>query len=76
MTCRQTTCRYCGRDIENTSPYRAGEWRDRGNNRACGEGVYVTRHTRHAPIRERDLWPLAVKRARGNRAGQRFVGPL
>ncbi len=35
MAVRQTACRYCGQDIENHSPYRAGEWRDRGNNTTC-----------------------------------------
>lgn len=35
MAVRQTSCRYCGQDIENFSPYRAGEWRDRGNNPTC-----------------------------------------
>ena len=32
---RQTACRHCGQDIENMSPYRKGEWRDRGNNTHC-----------------------------------------
>lgn len=35
MKVRQTACRHCGQDIENFSPYRKGEWRDRGNNTTC-----------------------------------------
>lgn len=35
MAVRQTSCRYCGQDIENFSPYKRGEWRDRGNNTTC-----------------------------------------
>lgn len=35
MAFKQTSCRYCEQDIENHSPYRAGEWRDRGNNTHC-----------------------------------------
>ena len=51
---KRTTCRHCGQDIENTSPYRKGEWRDRGNNTHCptpaGDAGQV-----HAPCRsERD----------------------
>jgi len=51
MAVRQTTCRHCGQDIENFSPYRRGEWRDRGNNPTCptpeGDAGQV-----HAPYRE------------------------
>ena len=46
MAVRQTACRFCGLDIENFSPYRKGEWRDRGGNRRCND---KKRH--HAPIR-------------------------
>ena len=35
MRVRQTSCRHCGQDIEGFSPYRRGEWRDRGNNTHC-----------------------------------------
>lgn len=35
MTCRHTSCRHCGQDIEGFAPYRKGEWRDRGNNTHC-----------------------------------------
>jgi hypothetical protein len=35
MQSRQTTCRHCGQDIEGFSPYRKGEWHDRGNNTHC-----------------------------------------
>lgn len=35
MSVRQTSCRHCGQDIENISPFRRGEWRDRGNNTHC-----------------------------------------
>jgi hypothetical protein len=51
---RQTTCRYCGQDIEGFAPYRAGKWRDRGNNTHCPtpEG---DRGQVHAPVRPRDL---------------------
>ena len=35
MAVRQTSCRYCGQDIENFAPYRKGQWRDRGNNSTC-----------------------------------------
>ena len=52
MKVRQTACRYCGLDIENFSPYRKGEWRDRGNNTHCpapdGKNGPV-----HAPVIER-----------------------
>lgn len=35
----QTSCRYCGLDIESFSPYPKGQWRDRGNNTICpGDG--------------------------------------
>ena len=33
--CIQTSCKHCGQDIENLWPFRAGEWRDRGNNPTC-----------------------------------------
>jgi hypothetical protein len=35
MAVRQTSCRFCGCDIENFWPYRRNEWRDRGNNTHC-----------------------------------------
>lgn len=35
MKCRQTACKYCGQDIENFSPYKKGEWRDRGGSAYC-----------------------------------------
>jgi len=41
---RQTGCRYCSLDIENTHPFRRGEWRDRGNNTHCNDGKH-----QHAP---------------------------
>jgi hypothetical protein len=61
MKVRQTTCRYCEQDIEGVSPYRAGEWRDRGNNQRCptpegDAGLH------HAPYREgRDERSPSVK---------------
>jgi hypothetical protein len=32
---RQTSCKFCGLDIENFSPYKKCEWRDRGGNTKC-----------------------------------------
>jgi hypothetical protein len=55
VACKQTACRHCGQDIEGFWPYRAGEWRDRGNNAECpypingGEALPVG--TVHAPER-------------------------
>jgi hypothetical protein len=51
--CRQTTCRYCDQDIEGLAPYRAGGWRDRGNNTHCPtpEG---DAGRQHAPLRLRE----------------------
>jgi len=46
--CRQTSCRYCETDIEGFSPYRRGEWHDRGGNSTCIDG------RQHAPYRGRD----------------------
>lgn len=46
MAVRQTTCRLCGQDIEGHSPYRRGEWRDRGNNTHCPDDS----GRRHAPV--------------------------
>ena len=49
--CRQTACKHCGQDIENLSPYRKGEWRDRGNNWTCptpeGDAGQI-----HEPVRD------------------------
>lgn len=36
--CQHLICKHCGQDIEGFSPYPAGEWRDRGNNRTCPDG--------------------------------------
>lgn len=44
---RQTACRHCGQDIEGWAPYRAGEWRDRGNNTHCPNASGRL----HAPIK-------------------------
>lgn len=57
MKVRQTSCRFCGQDIENFSPYRAGEWRDRGGNSTCPT-IAGDKGLHHAPYREgrdRDL---------------------
>lgn len=35
MSVRHMSCRHCGQDIEGISPFRRGEWRDRGNNTHC-----------------------------------------
>jgi len=49
MAVRQTACRHCEQDIENFSPYRKGEWRDRGGNTHCpGRPGQL-----HAPVIER-----------------------
>lgn len=45
---RHTVCRFCALDIEGISPYRRGEWRDRGNNSTCSTGE------KHAPVTARD----------------------
>jgi hypothetical protein len=42
---RQTSCRFCGLDIEGWSPYPAGAWRDRGGETHCRAGQA------HAPYR-------------------------
>lgn len=48
---RQTSCRFCGQDIEAFFPYRRGTWHDRGRNATCpdkaGDGGL-----HHAPFRE------------------------
>lgn len=31
----QTSCDYCGQDIEGIKPFPYGEWRDRGSNTTC-----------------------------------------
>jgi hypothetical protein len=49
MAVRQTSCRYCGQDIENFSPYKKGEWRDRGGNTKC---PYPAEGKTHAPYIE------------------------
>lgn len=46
--CRQLACKHCGLDIEGFSPYRKGEWRDRGNNTSCPHGDNAGRA--HAPL--------------------------
>lgn len=33
--CIQTSCDYCGHDIENLAPFPAGQWMDRGGNYTC-----------------------------------------
>jgi hypothetical protein len=48
---KQTSCRYCEQDIENFAPYRAGEWRDRGNNTHCPT-VEGDKGLQHAPYIE------------------------
>ncbi len=52
---RQASCKHCGQDIENCSPYKRGEWRDRGNNSHCptvaGDAGQI-----HEPIREEILY--------------------
>lgn len=60
MKVRQTGCRHCDQDIENFSPYRKGEWRDRGNNTTCPtpEG---DKGLKHAPYLER-RWRTNMKR--------------
>lgn len=50
MAVRQTSCRYCGGDIENFSPYRAGQWMDRGGNLRCPTPAGDA-GLEHAPIR-------------------------
>lgn len=47
---RQTSCRHCGLDIEAFAPYRAGTWRDRGNETHCHTAPHVGKA--HAPYRE------------------------
>lgn len=47
---RHTACRFCGLDIEGVSPYRKGEWRDRGNNSTCPSGDNEGKY--HSPVRE------------------------
>lgn len=49
---RQTSCRYCGQDIENFAPYRKGEWCDRGNNSTCPTKAGDRDGLQHAPYRE------------------------
>ena len=50
MAVRHMSCRHCGMDIEGFSPYRKGEWMDRGGNTRCptpeGDAGQV-----HAPVR-------------------------
>ncbi len=67
MAVRQTACKHCGQDIENFSPYRAGEWRDRGNNTTCPTAAGDAGQ-KHQPI------PTEAQAFdRGVRAGQRFA---
>lgn len=47
-TVRQTACRLCGLDVENITPFRADDWRDRGNNTHCPDGRL------HEPMRDTD----------------------
>lgn len=53
MKIRQTSCRHCGQDIEGFSPYRKGEWRDRGNNTEC---PYPAEGKTHAPYIDRPIY--------------------
>lgn len=48
---KQTICKYCDLDIENFSPYRNGEWRDRGNNTHCRKRDGELSRILHAPVR-------------------------
>lgn len=43
---RHTACKHCRSDIEGMYPYRAGEWRDRGNNTNCD--AYTS--DKHEPV--------------------------
>lgn len=57
MAVRQTSCRYCGQDIENFSPYRKGEWRDRGGNWHCPNAAGDAGQL-HAPYLENRQQPV------------------
>jgi hypothetical protein len=46
VRCIQTACRHCGLDIENMTPFKRQDWRDRGNNTHCRAGRL------HAPVLE------------------------
>lgn len=46
----QTVCKHCDQDIENFSPYRNGEWRDRGNNTHCPNKAGDAGQ-KHAPLK-------------------------
>ncbi|MET0742992.1 MAG: hypothetical protein ABWY78_06440 [Microvirga sp.] len=48
---RQTACRHCGQDIEGIRPFKAGQWRDRGNNTTCPTPA-GDKGQKHAPIKE------------------------
>lgn len=38
---RQTSCKWCGLDVEGFAPFnRRTEWRDRGNNTRCNDGKH------------------------------------
>jgi hypothetical protein len=41
---RHTSCRHCRLDIEGISPFKRGQWMDRGGNRRCNDGKHA-----HAP---------------------------
>ena len=51
----QTTCKYCGQDIEN---HGRRQWIDRGGNRKCcafeKNGEIVMPKTKHAPLGKND----------------------
>jgi hypothetical protein len=64
MAVRQTSCRNCGQDIENFSPYRAGEWRDRGNNTTCPNAAGDAGQ-KHAPVIERWRQHKSIGRSLG-----------
>jgi len=73
MAVRQTSCRHCGLDIEGFSPYRKGEWRDRGNNTHCPTKHVDTENGRvlidqvHAPLRDMSGLALPTRTTRLSR---------
>lgn len=66
---KQTSCRYCGQDIEGRSPYRRGEWRDRGRNRTCPtpEGDRGLCHAPYRPNIDGNAPPIIPQRYRVGR---------
>ena len=53
MGVTQTSCRFCGQDIEAFSPYRKGTWHDRGGNATCPTKAGDRDGLKHAPYVDR-----------------------